>query len=291
MTLRERLGATVLVLDGAMGTQLMAHGARGSNEQWGVDHRDDLVAIHRAYVDAGAGAILTNTFGGSRLKLQRAGLGDRTVQLNRALAGMAREAASGKAFVLGDVGPTGQFVEPYGDVSEEEMTDVFREQIGALLEGGVDGIMIETMMDPTEAACAVRAARLLAPDRVVLAALAFDRSPRGFRTLMGTTPSDGAQRLLDAGADAVGANCGGMTPEDFVPLLEEMHRAVSVPLVVEANAGLPQIEDGKTVFKEGPDTFGRLARAYVNAGARIIGGCCGTTPDHIRAIAEAIKAS
>jgi methionine synthase I (cobalamin-dependent) len=174
-------------------------------------------------------------------------------------------------------------------MTEAEMTDVFGEQIGALIEGGVDGIIIETMMDPTEAACAIRAAKAVAPNVPVLATLTFDRNPRGFRTMMGATPTDGIRRLLEAGADAVGANCGGMTPGDFVPLLEEVHRAVAAPLIVEANAGLPQIEDGKAVFKEVPETFGRLVAEWIRVGATIIGGCCGTTPDHIRAVSEAVK--
>jgi len=289
MTLREQLTGGTLILDGAMGTQLMLHGAEGNNELWGVTHRNVLLAIHRAYLAAGAQAILTNTFGGSRLKLERAGLADRTVELNRTLAQIARQAASGKAWVLGDVGPTGQFVEPYGDLTEEQMTAVFREQIAALAEGGVDGIIVETMMDPTEAVCAVHAAREVAPDLPVLATLTFDQTPKGFRTLMGATPADGAKRLVEAGADAVGANCGGLTPEQFVPLLQEMRSVVSVPLIVEANAGLPQIEGGKTVFKEVPETFGRLAPEFRKAGASVIGGCCGTTPEHIRAIAQALR--
>lgn len=288
MTLREHIEAGTLILDGAMGTQLMAHDASGNNELWGFEHPDELKSIHRAYLDAGATAIITNTFGGNRLKLVKSRLGDRVEELNTRLAEIAREVADefpGDAFVLGDVGPTGEFIEPLGTVTEEEMTEVFREQIRALTVGGVDGIIIETMMDAGEAVCAIRAAKEVAPDLPVLASMTFEKNPKGFRTMMGTTPEDAANRLLEAGADVIGANCGGITPDQFVELLTAFREATGAPLLAEPNAGLPEIEDGQTVFREEPETFARLREEYRKLGVAAFGGCCGTTPDHIRAIA------
>ena len=287
-TLREALASGGIVLDGAMGTQLMAHDVKGNNELWGAEHPVELAAIHRAYIDAGATAIITNSFGGSRLKLTKAHLGDRVEELNSRLAEIAVQAAGDDAFVLGDVGPTGEFIEPVGTMTADEMTDVFREQIRALVAGGVDGIIIETMMDPNEAACAVRAAKDVAPDLPVLASMTFEKNPRGFRTMMGTTPELAAQILTEAGADVIGANCGGITPEQFVDLLGELRQGTDRPLLAEPNAGLPEIEDGKTVFREVPDTFARLAPKYRELGAAAIGGCCGTTPEHIRAANSAL---
>ena len=287
MTLRDRLRAGNFVLDGAMGTQLMAREATGNNELWGVEHPDELAAIHRAYIDAGADAVITDTFGGSRLKLAKAGLGERVVELNRRLAEVAKDAAGSDAFVLGDVGPTGEFIEPLGTMSEQDIVDVFREQIEALVAGGVDGIIAETMMDVQEAVCAIRAAKEVAPDMPVLVSMTFEKNPHGFRTMMGVTPADGARAMADAGADVIGANCGGITPDQFLELLDELRSGADLPLLAEPNAGLPEIEDGQTVFREAPDTFARLAAEYRKRGVVALGGCCGTTPEHIQAIAGA----
>ena len=182
------------------------------------------------------------------------------------------------------MGPTGDFVQPYGLLTEEQMTAVFREQAEALAAGGVDGIIIETMMDPTEAACAVKGAKEAAPSLPVLATMTFDANPTGFRTMMGTKPEDAARALADAGADAVGANCGGITIEQYVDLVSLFRSAVTVPIIAQANAGLPEIVDGETVFREEPAKFTRFAPALRDAGVTIFGGCCGTTPDHIRAL-------
>ncbi len=288
--LRQRIQSGTLVLDGAMGTQLMRHGVDGNNELWGVEHPDELVEIHGSYLAVGAETVTTNTFGGSRPKLEKAGLGDRVVELNTGLAKIGRRAAGDDAWVLGDIGPTGEFVEPYGLFTEEQMVDVFIEQATALLEGGVDGFLIETMMDATEAACAVRAARRVAPEAAVMATMTFDKNPRGFRTMMGISPAQAAEKLAEAGADAVGANCGGITIDQYVALLSEMRAEVDLPLIAQANAGLPEVVDGETLFKEPPAKFATSVPELLEAGAAIIGGCCGTTPDHIREVAAAVKA-
>lgn len=289
MTLREHIKEGILLLDGAMGTQLTARGAKGNNELWGVEHPDVLAEVHRAYVDAGAQAVITDTFGGNSAKLAKAGLGDRADELNRRLVEIAREAVRGRAWVLADVGPTGQFVEPYGDLTEAQMTDVFRRQIAVLLEAGADGIIIETMMDVTEAVCAVNAARSLAAGIPVLVTMTFDVNPRGFRTLMGVSPAQAASRLAETGPDAVGANCGGLLPVQYAALCSEMSAATSLPIIAEPNAGLPELEDGVTVFKEPPETFGAIVPDLIASGVKVMGGCCGTGPAHIQAMSNALK--
>ena len=289
MTLKEQLLKGTLVLDGGMGTQLALRGAKGNNELWGMEHPEALSEIHKAYLEAGSQAIISNTFGGNGLKLGKVGLEPRVEELNRGLVQIAGKAAGTRAWVLGDVGPTGQFVEPYGDFTEEEMTDVFRRQIMALLEGGADGIIIETMMDVVEASCAVRAAKGCGSSVPVLATMTFDVNPKGFRTLMGVPPADTAARLADAGVDAVGANCGGLLPSQYHLLIAEMRAATALPLIAEPNAGLPELEDGETVFKETPQAFGEAIPGILAAGATVLGGCCGTTPDHIRALVKTLE--
>ena len=289
MTLREKLAGGCLVIDGAMGTQLFARGAgRANPELWGIEHRNALLDIHRSYIVAGSRGCITNTFGGTRLKLGKAGLGDRMDELNRAAAQIAREAAGDSAFVLGDVGPTGEFMEPVGLLAEDDLIATFREQIAALVAGGVDGIIIETVMDPGEGACAVRAAREVAPDLPVLASMTFEKNPHGFRTMMGTSPEQAVEAMAAAGADVVGANCGGITPEDFVELMQIMHNATDLPLLAEPNAGLPQVDGDRTIYSEPPETFAKVVPLYRDAGVRVFGGCCGTGPEHIRAIAEVV---
>lgn len=165
------------------------------------------------------------------------------------------------------------------------------EQATALRDGGVDGFIIETMMDATEAACAVRAAKQVSPELPVLATLTFDRNAQGFRTMMGVSPAKAASALAEAGADAIGANCGGITIDQYVALLGEMRAEVDLPLIAQANAGLPEVVEGTTVFNEGPEKFSRSIPDLLAAGVSVIGGCCGTTPDHIRAVAAAVAAS
>ena len=287
-SLREQICDGELILDGAMGTQLMARGATGNNELWGVEHPDALTEIHQLYAGAGSQAVTTNSFGGSRLKLEKAKLGDRMEELNERLAAIAYEAVGDSTWVLGDLGPTGEFLQPYGLLTEEQMVAVFREQAEALAAGGVHGFIVETMMDPNEAACAVRGAREAVPGLPVLATMTFDVNPKGFRTMMGTTPEVAATTLAEAGADAVGANCGGITIEQYIDLISEMKKAVDLPLIAQANAGLPEIEDGGTVFREPPAKFAEYAVALREAGVKVFGGCCGTTPAHIKALAEAL---
>jgi 5-methyltetrahydrofolate--homocysteine methyltransferase len=277
----------LLVADGATGTMLQAMGlpAGTAPELWNVDRPDAIHAHHRAYLDAGAEVILTNTFGGSRLKLERTGgLGARVVELNRAAAAVAREAAGGKAYVAGDMGPTGELLAPYGLLSVEEAVDVFADQALALAEGGADLIWVETMTDLNEARAAVEGA-MRVTDLPVFCSLSFGQ---GGRTMMGVSPAQAAETLWPLGLTAIGANCGeGIEP--VVGALVEMRAALpDAVLIAKPNAGLPHLDAGKTVFDLGPPEMSTHVPHLVELGAQVIGGCCGNTPDHIAAIAQAV---
>jgi len=280
----------VIFFDGAMGTMLQSMGLSGGDcpEEWNVTHPDALKRVHEGYVEAGSDVIETNTFGGSRFKLERYGKGDMVLELNRAGARLAKEVAGDRAIVAGSVGPTGEFLEPLGTVSEDEMLSTFREQAAALAEGGVDIFCIETMSDLREAELAVRAAKV-ETGLPVAATMAFNPDPRGFRTMMGVSPEEACRVLLDAGADVVGVNCGGIGIVDMARLVGEMRTYTDAPILAQPNAGVPQLIEGKAVFSDPPELMARHAPELVSAGADIIGGCCGTTPRHIKAMIDAVK--
>lgn len=278
----------VLVSDGAWGTFLQQKGLRPGEcpELWNVTRRADVLAIARSYVEAGADLIETNSFGGSRFKLEKYGLGDRVTELNRAAAAISREAAGDRVLVLGSVGPTGKML-IMEEVTAEEMYDAFREQALALEAGGADAIIVETMTDLEEAVLAVRAARENTGLEVICT-MTFDRLVTAdFRTMMGISPAEMVQPLLDAGASILGTNCGnGMA--GMIPVVEEIRRThPTVPILVHANAGMPAYREGHTVFPESPEEMASHVKALYQAGACIIGGCCGTTPQHIVAIKKA----
>ncbi len=278
----------VLVSDGAWGTMLQARGLSSGDcpEEWNVSHPDDVRAIAAEYAQAGSDLILTNTFGGSRIKLGKKGYADRVEEFNRVGARLSLDGAP-EAIVAGSVGPTGEFLQPMGLISEEEMQAVFSEQIEAILSGGVRVICVETMMATEEACCAVRASKALDAGIDVIATMTFDKTSKGYHTMMGVSPQAAAEALSEAGADIVGANCGNGI-EAMVEIAAEFRRHTDKPILIHANAGVPELIDGKTVFRQGPDEFARNAPAVRAAGATIIGGCCGTTPEHIRAIRAAL---
>jgi 5-methyltetrahydrofolate--homocysteine methyltransferase len=280
---RERLNdKKLLVLDGAWGTQLAERGLPTGEapERWNLEHPDDVRAIARDYAEAGADIVLTNTFGANRAKLEKSGLDAELIAVNRKGVELSCEGAAGRSLVFASVGPTGEFMAPLGDVSEVEMVHCFAEQVKALVAGGCDGVVIETMTDLNEAKAALRAAKANC-DLPVAVSMTFDKGPGGYATMMGVRPAQAAADLTAAGADIVGANCGSGV-EDIVEIIRLMRPATDALLWAKPNAGLPQLVNGRTVFKETPEAVVAKVPALVEAGAHHIGGCCGTTPDHVR---------
>jgi len=280
----------VLVADGAMGTLLQQRGLKPGEcpEEWCVSHPTVVRGIAEEYVRAGANVVETNSFGGNRLKLASYGLAHRAGELARAAAALAKEAVGDRGYVAASVGPTGRFLEPLGDVTPEEMLAAFAEQVVALAEGGADAICIETMTALEEAELAIRAAKENT-NLPVIATMTFDKGARGYRTMMGVSPQQAARQLLEFGADVVGSNCGNGIAQ-MAEIIAEMHAAAPhALLLVNANAGVPVLEGGVAVFRETPEDMAARVGDLVAAGASIIGGCCGTTPAHIRAIAQAVR--
>jgi 5-methyltetrahydrofolate--homocysteine methyltransferase len=273
----------VLIADGGWGTEFLSRGlGRGEvPESWNIQRRADVYAVAEAYVKAGADVILTNTFGGSSLKLAKAGLSDKTAEITRLGAEISREAAADRCLVFGSIGPTGEFMAPVGKITEADLVKAFAEQARALTAGGVDGIVIETMMDLGEARAALRAVKENTSLPVAVT-MTFNKNPRGYATLMGNRPEQAVRELEKAGADIVGTNCGAGI-EDMIEVTRQIRPATSLPIWCKPNAGLPQLVDGNTVYRETPDQMASRLKGLVEAGAKIIGGCCGTTPAFVRA--------
>ena len=280
----------VLISDGALGTELMKLGLAAGEcpEVWNIEHPDKVREVAAAYISAGSDIILTNTFGGSRIKLKKYRQDHRLAELNGAGVRLAKDAAEGKdVLVFASLGPTGEFMEPLGDITGEEMEAVFTEQLEALLEAGADGVVFETMMSLEEAACGIRAARKLGVAAAV-ASLTYNFSDKGFATMMGVTPERAAKELASAGAAMIGANCG-MAADMTIELTKAFKRSTDLPLWIKPNAGAAELVNGKTIYRETPEIMARAMKEVVAAGASVIGGCCGTTPESIRAIAQLLK--
>jgi 5-methyltetrahydrofolate--homocysteine methyltransferase len=278
----------LLVSDGAWGTMLQAAGLTGGDcpEEWNVTHPEEVKKVALAYQDAGADIVLSDTFGGSRCKLEKIGLGDRVTELNEAGAKLSLQGAP-NCIIAASIGPTGEFLEPVGEMTAEQMEAVYTEQIAAILKGGVKALCIETMSAIDEAVCAIKAAKKLDKNVDVIVTMTFEGSPKGYHTMMGVTPAKAALELDAAGADVVGANCGN-GPEQMIAITKEMRANTKKPILIHANAGLPVLVDGKTTFKQTPEDMAAKVKELVSAGANIIGGCCGTTPAHISAIKREI---
>ncbi len=291
-SLLERLAAgEVLISDGAMGTFLQAKGLQPGEcpESWCVSHPEAVQSIAEAYINAGADIVETNSFGGTSYKLKEFGLRDKVAEFNTAAAQLAKAAMGDKGYVAASVGPTGQIVEDEGgDVTEEDLYEAFKEQVVALAAGGADALCIETMSSVTEAAQAIRAAKENT-SLPVICTFTFELGARGFRTMMGVDPVRATQAALEAGADIVGANCGNGI-HNMIEITRQIRSAApGVPILIHANAGMPVLEQGKSVFKETPSDMAGRVKELVDAGANIIGGCCGTTPDHIAAMAAVVR--
>ena len=282
-----------LTCDGGMGTQLIQRGmAVGEcGMRWNAQRPDDILAVHQAYRQAGCRLITTNSFGGTRSMLERHAAGGEVAEWNRLAAQIAATAAGPDGWVLGDVGPFGDFLEPMGDTTVEELEGIFSEQIAALLEGGANAILVETMSDPGEAAAAIRAARKLT-DLPVIATFAFAKAGGEFRTMMGTTVAGALDAAYQAGASIAGANCGtDLSLDDYRELGRQIvEAAAGRPSILQPNAGAPKLVDGKACYDATPEEMAALATDLRTIGIDIIGGCCGTTPAHLAAIARASQA-
>ncbi|MBL7154660.1 MAG: homocysteine S-methyltransferase family protein [Phycisphaerae bacterium] len=275
-----------ILLDGAMWTQFVERGlmSRGRNN---LDNPQAVLEIHKEYADCGCHALTTNTLTMNRIYIETHNVGVSVREMNRAGVELARQAVAANQYVLGDIGSTGQLLEPYGDYAESQFCEAFAEQAGILAEAGVDGFIIETMIDLREALCAVRACKE-SFSLPVIASIAFATETKGARTVMGDSAEDCAAGLAEAGADVIGANCGHLAPAAMAGVVSLLYSATTLPVLAQPNAGLPQLIEDKTVFDMAPADFAEGIAKCIDAGARIVGGCCGTTPEHILAVAQTI---
>jgi len=304
----------ILISDGAWGTFLQKKGLAPGEcpELWNIEHYNDVYEIAKSYVDAGSDMIETNSFGGSRFKLEHYGLANRVIEINKAAAEISRRAAGKERHVLGSVGPTGKII-MMGDVTSEEIYEAFKEQsialekggadsivietmsdleeakLAALEKGGADSIVIETMSDLEEAKLAIKAARENT-DCEIICTMTFEKTvDNDYKTMMGVSPSQMVGEIISEGAEIIGANCGNGI-EGMIQIVEEIRKVnMKIPVLIHANAGLPIYKDGETIFPETPEQMALYVYQLIDAGANIIGGCCGTTPNHIRKIAETAR--
>lgn len=293
----ERLKTGVLIADGAMGTMLQEQGlaAGQAPEEWNLSHPEVMGRIHRDYIRAGAEMIVTNTFGANRIKLKKAGLDDKTEETNTEAvrtAGRAAEATGGKTYVAGDMGPTGEFMEPLGLFSRDDFLMAFREQAVYLVGAGVDLFIIETMTDIEELLCALEAIGQVS-SKPVVACMSFEPAGEDYRTMMGVSPVDMAGRLSGSACRIMGLNCGLVASQmkEAVSSLREKTkglRETELFLLAKPNAGHPKLTAGRTIFEQSPKEFADDAAELVRAGVNIIGGCCGTTPEHIKELSHRV---
>ena len=279
MRLRDLCAKGPVLADGAWGTELQKRGLPlgASPDRWNLEHPELVTEVAQAYLAAGSRVILTNTFRANRVTL-----GGDIHAMNRMGATISRTAAAGRAYVFASMGPTGKVVVA-GEIEPAQVTSAFAEQTEALAEGGADALLIETMSDLEEASLALAAARKTGLPAIV--SFTFDTGKKRDRTMTGATPEQAAQRMTDEGADAVGANCGVGIGE-YVAICRRLRAATTLPLWIKPNAGLPQMQDGVPVYTVAPDEFAQYVPSLVDAGANFVGGCCGTTPDFIRAIGK-----
>jgi 5-methyltetrahydrofolate--homocysteine methyltransferase len=294
-TLLEAIAQRRLVCDGGMGTQLMLAGLEqgASGEAWNITHPERVLEIQKRYADAGADCIISNTFGASRLMLKRHGVADDLAEINAAAARIAREAFGGReGYVLGDMGPLGAILEPYGELPYDEAVDALTEQAHALVGAGVDAIIIETQTGLEEVGAGIEAA-LAANAPCIIASLAYDLSMDGtfYKTMMGVSPEAAAEFIEEKGAHIVALNCGTGMDMAGATMVTELYKETSdLPVMIQPNAGLPVLENMKAVYKQPPEETAAKVPDALAAGANIIGSCCGSTPDHTRAIRAKVDA-
>jgi len=288
--LLERLNDDVLVCDGAMGTMLIQKGMPegGCPDYWGTKEHKVLRSIHDEYIACGADMIITNTFGANWLKLKKYNLEKEMSRINRTAVGVAKEAAAGKAYVLGEIGPTGDYLKPAGNIEAETMLHVFTEQVNVLAESGADAIILDTFSDMEELKTAIMAVKenVKLP---LIASMTFKKlESKGFRTTSGVTIPQFVNESLLAGCDIIGSNCS-VTASDMADIVSGIRALGTAFIIAQPNAGTPRLEGKKTVYDESLDTFEKNTRKLKQAGANIIGGCCGTTPEHIRRIKTIVQ--
>lgn len=309
-SLKEKISSGLLFLDGAMGTQLMAKGIESGrcNEMLNIESPEIILGIHRSYFDAGSDAVYTNTFGANEISLARHGLAEKAEQINAAAVKIARQAAGDDRYVIGDIGPSGEFLKPLGMLEPEKLKEVYAKQAKVLCEAGVDGFIVETFMALDEAKVAAEAVKSVC-DLPVFATLAFDAagstgSPQAgndFKTMMGVSVERVVDEFSALGVDAIGFNCGTLKMEQYLQLAEKFAKlldkrtpgtgpgAKHIVLIAKPNGGKPELVDGQAVYKLSAQDFGDWLEKIHKAGAVLVGGCCGTTPGHIKAMAEKLK--
>ncbi len=285
----ERLKAgEILVADGATGTNLQVRGLEmgAPGEVWVFERPDEIVRLHRGFIEAGSDIILTCTFGGTSIRLENAGLAGRVAELNRTAVQLARQAIGSRPVLLaGSIGPLGHLLKPFGPLEPEDALNAYREQARALAEAGVDLLLIETQFDMTEAQAAVEGVRAVS-DLPLVCSFSFDR---GTRTMMGVKPSQIGAHLPELGVDVIGINCGRSLDENLKSL-QELRSVTDLPIWFKPNAGLPELDaEGHPVYSLSPTEMGARVCDWVAAGANVVGGCCGTSPEHLRQIALAAK--
>ncbi len=294
--LRERIKQDLFLLDGAMGTELIARGIEVGkcNDYLNIEQPDIISDIHRSYFEAGSDAVITNTFGANKYALRRHGFAEEVIKINKASAQIARRAAGQEKYVLGDIGPSGDFLEPLGALKAEDLKEAYIQQANALLDGGVDGFIIETMTAIDEAAVAIEAVKSIGSDLPVLASMSFDKAGDDFKTMMGVDVKAAVEKIVSSGVDAVGFNCGTISLEGYIELAQKFVSAVrslsaDVIIYAEPNAGKPDLVDNQAVYKVSPEDFAAAIEKIYTAGVNVVGGCCGTSPAHIKATADKLK--
>ena len=285
--LSKLLANGTVLTDGSWGVHLQSLGLQPgeSPDVWNLTHPERVAMVANAYIEAGSQVILTNTFGASRIMLARHGYGDRAPKVNRSGAEISKLAAGDRAHVFASIGPSGGML-MMGDVTEQDLSFAFTEQAQALAEGGADGIVIETMSDIEETRLAVVAAK--STGLPVIASMTFDSGKNKDRTMMGVTPEMAVEALSDAGADAIGANCG-QGIESYIAICLRLRAATTLPIWIKPNAGMPEIVDGNAVYRTSAETFASYALALVASGASFVGGCCGSNPEFIRCLKDALN--